>query len=69
MGTETETVLLPGVKVVLDRDGASDALAGADGPKLLERCSSDDGGLVGSRGLVDVVGTAVAGDLTLLLSG
>lgn len=68
MSAQSETVLLPGVEVVLNRDSTTDTLAGTDRPELLERCSANDGRLIRTCSLVNVVGTAVTGDLALLLS-
>lgn len=52
----------PGVKVVLDGDGAADAVVAADGPVLVEGGCALDAGLVDALGLVDVVRVAVGGD-------
>lgn len=68
MRAEVEAVARPGVEVVLHSDGSADTLLSADRPVLLEGASAVDGGLVGASRDVDVVGTAVSGELTLVLS-
>lgn len=52
----------PGVKVVLDGDGAADAVVAADGPVLVKGGGALDAGLVDALRLVDVVCVAVSGD-------
>lgn len=69
VGAELQAVLLPGIKVRLDVDGAADALLLADGPELREGRRAVDGGLVDARGLEDVVVAAVRGDGALLGCG
>lgn len=54
--------LRPGVEVVLDGDGAADAVVAADRPVLVEGGGALDAGLVDALGLVDVVCVAVGGD-------
>lgn len=60
--TQVEAGLSPGVKVVLDGDGAADAVVAADGPVLVEGGGALDAGLVDTLGLVNVVCVAVGGD-------
>jgi hypothetical protein len=48
-------------------DGSGGALGLADGPVLLKGRGALDGGLVGAGAHVDVVGSSVAGDGSLLL--
>lgn len=59
---QVQAGLRPGVKVVLDGDGAADAVVAADGPVLVEGGGALDAGLVDALGLVDVVCVAVGGD-------
>lgn len=60
--------LRPRIKVILDCNSTADTLARPHTPKLLECCSSVDGGLVSACSLQDIVGTAISGDGTLLRS-
>lgn len=62
MRAECHAESSPGIEMILGRDCAADALVGADRPILLEGGGAGDGGLVGARRLVDVVGAAVGGD-------
>lgn len=66
--SEVEADARPGVEVVLHGDRAADALAGADRPVLVEGPGAVNGGLVGTRADVEVVGAAVRGDLALILA-
>jgi hypothetical protein len=68
MRSQLLTILSPRIKVVLNRNRASNALARPHTPKLLECRRSIDGRLVRAGGLKDVVGTAVRGNGALLLS-
>lgn len=68
MRTKFLPILGPRIEMVLDGDGAAHALARPHTPELLEGGGSVNGGLVGARGLEDVVGTTVGGDRALLLS-
>ena len=68
MRTKLLSVLGPGIEVVLDGDGTTDALASPDRPVLLESSSAVNGRLVGAGGLEDVVCATVSGNGTLLLS-
>jgi hypothetical protein len=54
---------LPSVDVVLEGDGTAGTLALAHGEVLVECSSSLDRRGVGTSGLVDVIDTAVRGDL------
>lgn len=66
--TKLLSVLGPGIEVVLDSDGTTNALASPNRPVLLEGSSAVNGRLVGAGGLEDVVCATVRGDGTLLLS-
>jgi hypothetical protein len=66
--TELLSVLGPSVKMVLDRNRASDALASPHTPELLERRRPINRRLVGAGRLEDVVSAAVGLDGALLLS-
>lgn len=67
VSSELKTRLPPGVEVVLDSDGAADALLLAHGPELVESRGAVDRGLVDALGAVDVVHAAVALDRAQLL--
>jgi hypothetical protein len=62
------SVLGPRIKVSLDVDRATNTLLLPDGPELLEGRGAVDRRLVDTGGLEDVVGAAVGGDGSLLLS-
>jgi len=65
---QVHSSVLPCVEVVGKGNGSSSALVLADRPELLEGCSTDDGWLVGTGGLQDVISRAIRGNRTLLLS-
>jgi len=68
MLSEVKTESGPGVEVVLHGDTATNALALADRPVLLEGAGTIDGRLVGAGRDIDVVVAAVGGEASLVLS-
>jgi hypothetical protein len=66
MGTQLHVQFSPRIEVVSDGDGSAGALGLTNRPVLLEGSSTDDGWLVGTGALVDIVGGAVADNRTLL---
>lgn len=68
MRAQLLSVLAPRIKVGTDINGSTDTLLLPNRPELLEGRCSVNTGLVGAGGLEDIVGAAVDGDGTLLLS-
>lgn len=65
-GTECHAKSRPGVEVVGGGDSAAGALGLTNRPVLLEGCGTLDRRLVGAGGLVDVVGSSVRSNRSLL---
>lgn len=66
MAAKVEASFGPGVEMGRDIDGASRALITTNGPVLLEGLGSVNRRSVGPGGLIEVVGRAINGNLTLL---
>lgn len=62
MRAEVQARLRPSIKVVLNGNGAADAVVAADGPVLVECGGALDAGLIDALRLVDVIRVAVGGD-------
>lgn len=66
MGTELHAIAGPCIEMSGSVDGSAGPVRGTDGPVLLECRRSDDGGLVGTGGLENIVVRSIDGDGSLL---